>query len=260
MLFSIIINTHNQKHKLVERAIDSCLNQNFDSKLYEIIVTDTSDYKYLSKQNSNQRIKIIESDKFSEHPCINQMLSIKKAATYASGRTICLLDGDDFFSKEKLSVIHSLFHTGKKILNQDNIIGYCENKSKTFKISNKKFYKNNYFYKKFFNSWPLVFGTSSISVSLEYLNEFFSNIDPHRYNFLAIDTLMIIYFQKKECLCNYGKKITFKSFHQDNLDKNFSKRISKKFWLRRMQQHNYYQEINDQKYVNLDLLLCKFFS
>ena len=143
MLFSIIINTHNQKHKLVERAIDSCLNQNFDSKLYEIIVTDTSDYKYLSKQNSNQRIKIIESDKFSEHPCINQMLSIKKAATHASGRTICLLDGDDFFSKEKLSVMHSLFHTGKKILNQDNIIGYCENKSKTFKISNKKFYKMN---------------------------------------------------------------------------------------------------------------------
>ena len=47
MIFSIIINTHNQQ-KTIIKCINSCLNQNFN-KRYEIIIVDTSD-KNLEKK------------------------------------------------------------------------------------------------------------------------------------------------------------------------------------------------------------------
>ena len=55
MIFSIIINTHNQ-HKTIIKCIKSCLNQNFN-KEYEIIIADTSD------KNLENKIKLIKSKK-----------------------------------------------------------------------------------------------------------------------------------------------------------------------------------------------------
>ena len=43
MIFSIIVNTHNQ-YKTINRCIKSCLSQNFQKK-YEIIIIDTSEKK-----------------------------------------------------------------------------------------------------------------------------------------------------------------------------------------------------------------------
>ena len=260
MFFSIIINTHNQKKILIERAINSCLNQNFSTKDYEIIVSDTSDQKNLLNHNSNPRVKIIEAKKFSDFPCVDQMLSIKNATNYSRGKNICLLDGDDFFSPNKLKVLQECFINHDGFLNQDNIIGYSESNNIKFPLKNNIFYKNNYFYKKLFNKWPLVLGTSSICISSKYLQEFFLTINSLEWNYLAIDALLLIYFQKKNCLYTYGNNLTYKSFHDKNLDNSFSNRLSKKFWTRRKQQHEYFQKVNGVNYKNLDYILSKLFA
>jgi hypothetical protein len=92
------------------------------------------------------------------------------------------------------------------------------------------------------------------------LKSFFLEIDPKQWKFLAIDALLIIYFERQASLNNYGDNLTFKSFHQNNLDSTFSNKLTKKFWTRRYQQHQYYQKINKKKYLSLDSLLGKIFS
>jgi len=47
MLFSILINTHNQ-YELIDRCIKSCLNQEYKED-YELIISDTSDKKIIKK-------------------------------------------------------------------------------------------------------------------------------------------------------------------------------------------------------------------
>ena len=76
MLFSILINTHNQ-YELIDRCIKSCLNQDYNED-YQIIISDTSDIKKIRKyEKKNVSIKVIEADSFSNFPCVDQMLSIK---------------------------------------------------------------------------------------------------------------------------------------------------------------------------------------
>ena len=52
MLFSIIINTHNQ-YELINRCIKSCLNQEYNED-YEIIISDTSDNKTIKKYSKKK--------------------------------------------------------------------------------------------------------------------------------------------------------------------------------------------------------------
>ena len=46
------------------------------------------------------------------------------------------------------------------------------------KKSKIKLYKNNFFFKKIFVSWPQIFGTSTISCSREILDKFFKEGKP----------------------------------------------------------------------------------
>lgn len=258
MFFSIIINTHNQREYLIDRAIDSCLNQDFNSRLYEIILTDTSNKKFLQKKYSNKKIKIIETNILSPYPCIDQALSIKRAHKFTNGQNICFLDGDDFFSNNKLSVLYSNFKNNEKFINQDHMIGFNEKMKKNFLLKKNSIHKNSLIFKKFFNNWPKVNGTSSICISKKLLDNFFLKINFLRWKYLAIDALLIIYYQKY--LNNFGEHLTFKSFHNNNLDGTFSNKFSRKFWKRRYLQHQYYQEINKKKYFNIDFLFSKLFS
>ena len=52
MLFSIIINTHNQ-YELIDRCIKSCLNQEYKED-YEVIISDTSDKKIIKKYSKEK--------------------------------------------------------------------------------------------------------------------------------------------------------------------------------------------------------------
>ena len=59
MLFSILINTHNQ-YELIDRCIKSCLNQEYKED-YELIISDTSDKKIIKKYSKeNVNIKIVD--------------------------------------------------------------------------------------------------------------------------------------------------------------------------------------------------------
>ena len=114
MYFSIIINIHNQ-YQTIERCIKSCLQQTFQKK-YEIIIVDTSKKKLNNnfKLFKSKKIKYFHFNSFSNFPEINQIYKISKGLIKAKGKWICLLDGDDFFDKNKLNYIYDNYDLKKK--------------------------------------------------------------------------------------------------------------------------------------------------
>ena len=142
MKFSIIINTHNQS-SFIGECINSCINQDFQD--YEIIITDTSDQKINRKYIKSKKINYFHLKSDSRYPVMDQMNQVLFGLNKSSGKYICLLDGDDKFSKKKLKQLSYILKDEKIDINQDLPIIFSKNrKIEQNKIKN---YKNNYIYK-----------------------------------------------------------------------------------------------------------------
>ena len=50
--------------------------------------------------NFEDKIKIYKSEKVSKFPALNQIDLLQKAFNISTGEIICLLDADDYFTKE----------------------------------------------------------------------------------------------------------------------------------------------------------------
>ncbi|WP_426366453.1 glycosyltransferase family 2 protein [Mammaliicoccus lentus] len=116
-LFSIIITTFNNEDK-IERAINSILTQNIESKYYEIIVVDdssTDSTVSLAENYCSKNIKIIKLDKNSGGPSIPRNTGIQNA----NGKFVYFLDGDDFLAPNILSTIKN----NKQLVQSDMVVG-----------------------------------------------------------------------------------------------------------------------------------------
>ena len=259
MKFSIIINTHNQEQYL-ERGINSCLIQKVKS--YEIIVVDTSkkkNYKIRKKYKKNKIIKFLDLKSKFNHPERNQLYKILRGLKISRGKYILLLDGDDYFSSTKLSIINNFLKKNIDFAyNQDRPILFNENNKKEMKTLSQKFYKNFKLFQFLINKWPQVFATSSITVKREILINFFKKAKPFKWKFLAIDILLTIYCNLYYKIISYGKNITYKSMNKSNLAKKYMNYFSKKYWIRRDEQHKYYLSLNKNKgFEGFDYYLTK---
>ena len=256
MLFSIIINTHNQ-HETINRCLRSCLKQNFKKK-YEIIIIDTSDKKIRKKQINSSKVRYYHFKKFSKYPEINQLKKIYQGFKKAKGQWFCLMDGDDYFKKNKLSDIYKKYNLKKKILLQDEYIHFNE----STKIKNKhiiKAYKQSHIYKKLINFWPEVHGTSSLSGNMKVLKSFFKTVSLNKWKFLAIDALLVLYSYNNNNFFFNNEALTIKSIGSDNLGDKY-KITKKNYWIRRNQQIIYWESLSGKKIYNLDKIVSKIFS
>ena len=254
MFFSIIINTHNQ-YETIGRCLKSCLSQNY-KKEYEIIVIDTSDKKINPKFILSKKIKYYHYKNFSNYPELNQLIKIYQGCKKAKGNWFCLLDGDDFFKKNKLKIINEKYDFKAKILLQDRCTLYNEKRKKYYKYNNK-IYKNFYLYKFLMNFWPEIHGTSSLSGSMKILKSFFKDINLKKWNLLAIDALLVLYCLNKDKLFFDNEILTNKSIGNNNLGDKY-KIMQANFWKRRLQQIEFWENISNKKIANLDKIICKF--
>ena len=256
MFFSIIINTHNQ-HEKIGRCLKSCLNQNF-KKEYEIIVIDTSDIKIDNKLILSNKIRYYHFNRFSKYPEANQLRKVYEGYKKAKGKWFCLMDGDDFFKKNKLKNIYKKKILNEKILFQDNCIIYKENEKKKYKYKHKA-YKQFFIYKKIINLWPEIYGTSSLSGNMDILRSFFKDVSLKKWNFLAIDALLCLYCLNKYKIFLNTDVLTVKSAGNDNLGDKY-KIMYKKFWKRRNQQIDYWESISKNKIYNIDKFISKLIN
>lgn len=260
MKFSIIVNTHNQEEYL-ERILNSCLDQKI--KGYEIIVVDTTKKKNKKIRKKYKKYKIIKFlDLESEYifPERNQLYKILKGLRIAKGKYILLLDGDDYFLKTKLKVINNFLLKNNNLdYLQDYPTLFYEKNKNEIKFNNLKPYKNFRIFKILINRWPNIFGTSSITVKKKILQNFFKHTKPFKWKFLAIDVQLAIYCDTFYKIINHGKGITFKSINNSNLGEKYMNYFSKKYWIRRNEQHNFYFLLNkDIEFKGFDYYLTKF--
>jgi glycosyltransferase involved in cell wall biosynthesis len=254
MLFSIIINTHNQ-HETIGRCLKSCLNQNFKNK-YEIIIIDTSDKKINNKLINSPKVQYYHFKNFSKYPELNQLRKVYEGCRKAKGRWFCLLDGDDIFKNNKLKNINKKYKLSEKILLQDE----CQNYNEFKKTKNKhthKGYKRWFLYKTIINFWPEIYGTSSLSGNINILKSFFKEVSLKKWNLLAIDALLVLYCLNKNQFFFNNAILTIKSIGSNNLGKKYTI-MSKKFWIRRNQQITYWEFISKKKIYNIDKVICRF--
>ena len=258
MKFSILINTHNQE-KYLNRAIMSCLNQDFRD--YEIIVCDTSDKKNptkIKKMGLKKKFKYFHLVPKYKQPEQNQMFKILFGLKRSKGEFICLMDGDDFFNKKKLLRLNKLTNKKNIFFNQDNPALVKDNFLINKKIK-KKFYKNNFLFNILVNDWPQIYGTSSILVKRKILKTFFGVARPFHWKYLAIDAQLSIFCKIKFKLNNNFEGMTQKNIHEKNLGNEYSSLFTKKFWLRRYMQHGYYSFIKKERNLSLDFLISAIF-
>ena len=111
-MISILITNYN-KSKFLKKTINSLKINSY--KNYEIILfDDASTDDSLVKLKEFRNIKLIKNRKKKyKSSALNQINGIIECFKKSKGNFICLLDGDDFFSKNKLSFIH-------KTLSQNN--------------------------------------------------------------------------------------------------------------------------------------------
>ncbi len=107
--FSIIIVNYNYEDHITQ-AIQSCIEQNYPIDSFEIIVVDDG-------STDNSRAVIAETaSKYQNLRVIHQNNLGQAAAFYAGVNSanndwICLLDSDDYFKTEKLSVLNQYIRT-----------------------------------------------------------------------------------------------------------------------------------------------------
>ena len=99
--FSIIIPTYNRE-KTIEKAISSCLNQQF-TDLEVIVIDDCSSDNTVAIVESitDPRVKLYKNSSNSER-CVSRNNGIY----HSSGQYICFLDSDDWFLENHLQVFH----------------------------------------------------------------------------------------------------------------------------------------------------------
>ncbi len=244
MKFSIIINTHNQS-SFIGECINSCINQDFQD--YEIIITDTSDQKINKKYIKSKKIKYFHIKKNLKDPVMDQMNQVLFGLNKSSGKYICLLDGDDKFSKKKLKQLSYILKDEKIDINQDLPTIFSKNgKIEQTKIKN---YKNNDIFKKTLIDWPQIYGTSTITVKKKILKLFFKKTKPFKWKYLAIDVQLILFCYNFFNVQNKLNKITFKRKHEKNLDETFSNLTTKAYWIRRKMQLDLNFSIKKKKYT-----------
>ena len=254
MKFSILISSFN-KGKYLKKCIISCLNQK--DKDCEIILFDNYSTDGTSKilKDFRDQIKIYKKKRISKYPAINQIDLIQSAFLKSKGKIICLLDADDFFNKNKLSVLKKQFIKKKKIdVIFDLPIKRYPSYNKKFKVK-KKLQKN---------IWPSIIPTSSISCRRIFFNKFLKRSFLKDYKNLEIDFRFNVYSRniyKNFYICK--NNITNYRQVNDGIMSNI-KKFSKKWWIKRLEAHKFMQKLfsnHNIKYNNrIYFLLSKILS
>ena len=242
VLVSILVNNFNNE-KYLDKCINSCLKQTY--KNIEIIVFDdksTDGSKNILSKYKKNKIKVIfnKKKKFNSGP-LNQLNSIYISLKKSKGKFIFLLDGDDYFLKDKVSQFIKTFNSKPEtVFLQDNPIYKYNDANIQFKKSKlkRKLFVNH--------TWPFFSPTSTMAFKREFLLKLLAQIAFSRSLFdqMFFDARAFIYiyfFEKNYIVSNKYLTVYNQNLEGDTL-KNYQKK-NKKWWIRRLQYHYYVESI-----------------
>jgi len=233
---SILITNYN-KEFFLNKSLQSVCSQNF--KNYEVILFDDCSTDNSIRIIKNfKRVKLIrnKSKKRKTGP-LNQIKGIVECFKKSKGNIICLLDGDDFFERDKLSKINQFFKNNKKL---NCVFDTPLNNKAKFNFKNKS--KN-------YSIWSTIFPTSCVSLRKFFFTTFLKNINKADFPHLEIDARLSIF--SKFYMNEYNvlnKKLTHYNYDQNGITANI-KKYSKIWWLRRSEAFAYLRIIMKKKKI-----------
>jgi len=242
---SILITNYNNS-KFLDRCIKSCQNQSY--KNIEIIfVDDKSTDNSINVAKKFKRIKILQTKFRTNFPALNQINAIKLGLQYCSGKTIFLLDSDDFFFNNKLMVIMNHFNMQpeKNLFCDIPKVYYSKKRIRYFNIKKK-------------NSksiWPTVMPTSCIAVKKFFLKDCLKNIfiNEKKFKYLELDFRISVYATNLKSEYNIIKKnLTYYFQNSEGIMSNY-KKFSKNWWIKRFQAHLFIKLFNKKNNINYEI-------
>ena len=252
---TIIITAENQE-RFIERCIKPCLNQSVKHIEIIIIFTNLKNIHALKRRYLSKNIVFLNIPKKINKPTQDQLFKIKQGLLISKGKYIFLLDGDDAYKKNKVKeAINSI--RDKRALFLDN---YENNKNNIKRVNKVHQFKKTNLYKTLVNTWPKGVCTSCIVLNRDLLNEFFKKIKIKKFNYLAIDILLIIYCDIKYKVIKSTKTLTKKYYVKGSVDSSYVGFFNKYYWFRRSEQHDFYTLINKSIKLNLDFIVTKIIN
>ena len=226
-LVSILITNFN-KSKYLQKAINSCLIQDFKDK--EVLVfDDCSTDNSLKILKKFKNIKVVKNriKKFKSAP-LNQIHGLCQLFKISKGNIIFLLDSDDEFKKNKIVEINKIFKQNNKInFVQDTPL---ETLHKKKKILRKK--------KHFFSIWPSFYPTSCIAFKRNFFANFLKVLEKNKFSNLEIDARLSIYAHIKKQFFITKKCLTIYNYDENGITSKY-KKFSKFWWKKRNEAFQY---------------------
>ncbi len=250
----LIINFNNAK--LLDRAINSCINQKYTNT--EILIFDdksTDNSKYvLSKYKDNKKIKIFYNNKLKKKfAALNAMNGYVTLFQKSKGSILFLLDSDDYFHKNKIYEINKIFQKKKNVdfvqdmpfIKEKNSIKIKKNKNNSLSF------------------WPYLAPESCISFRRKFMIKFLKINKIHSSSFnniwLGFRMGVYAYFNLKN-FYSINKNLTY----YESLGQSKQYEFLNRNWInRRMNSFKYLKRITKNKIKlnrNLDYLITNFMS
>ena len=250
-LVSVIIVNYNNA-PLLDQSVKSILCQTY--KNIEIIVVDdkSTDNSIDELNKYKKKIKIIKNKKKKRQGSYNQFNSYYNGYLRSKGKYLFFLDSDDYFKKNKVQYLVNQFKQTKANLIFDLPIIKFKKKIVFSKFKQKRF---------IFSGWPRFSPQSCISIKKKYAKEIFNNVRLYKFESIWLDFRIAIYhFLKNKELFVLNKHLTYYRQLDNSASKNF-KTLSKNWWFRRVQAHEFVDffsiKLNQNKKMNLDKFITK---
>lgn len=245
ILVSVLINNYNNKF-YIEKCIKSCLLQSY--KNLEIVIYDDNSndgsQKIIEKIKDKRVIKIFNKKKLFRTGALNQLESIYKSVSKSKGEIIFLLDGDDFFLKNKINYILSLFVKNKNLnFIQDTPYYFFPDQN----IKLKRKLKNKFFT---MHTWPYFFPTSTMTFKRKFLIKILREISfsKKKYSKMFFDARAFIYMYFFEN--NFLRLDTHLTMYNQNIKGDTIRNYSRKnlyWWKRRYEYHMFVSSLFKKK-------------
>jgi len=162
IFFSIILPTYNRERKVL-KAINSVISQTFES--WELIVVDNN-----SNDQTKKKIYSLKNKKILFYQINNNgviALSRNYGISKSTGKYLCFLDSDDWWTTNKLEITKQYIDQGYKFLYHDMYLSKNDN----FIRTKTKYCRNlsKPIFNDLVNNGP-AFPTSSVTVKKELFN------------------------------------------------------------------------------------------
>ena len=245
ILATILINNFNNQ-KFLKKCINSCLTQSY--KNLEIIIYDDNSNdgsNLILKKIKDKRVKkVFNKKKKYNSSALNQFEAIRKSFLKSRGEIIFLLDGDDFFFKNKVKIILNEFKKNKNLnFVQDNPIYFYPNNN----LKLKKSLKEKYFV---MHTWPYFNPTSTMVFRKNLLKKIIKDISfsYSSYENMFFDARACIYihfFENNHKYLNNELTLYTQNIKGDTLSNYNRKNLV--WWRRRLQYHQFVEKLFNRK-------------